>query len=268
MIATIKEMIRRANADGYFDDNAEAKVCQDVVLKAVSESPLNRNVTVKGGVVMRSISNDARRVTQDMDMDFIRYSLDDDSIRRFIRKLDCLEGLHISQTGDITELRQQDYNGKSVHVIISDETGDSIESKIDPGVHKNLYIAQTEYCFDIACYDGSATLLINSKEQMFTEKLRSLLKFGPNSTRYKDIFDMFYLMGMVDNNELLKCLDTFVISDSGMKENDLDAIVNRVAGTFSSKRYIDRLGGSRKNWIGEEVSTVTEGLIDFLKSLV
>lgn len=111
-------------------------------------------------------------------------------------------------------------------------------------------------------------MLINSKEQMFTEKLRSLLKFGSNSTRYKDIFDMFYLMGMVDNNELLKCLDTFVISDSGMKENDLDAIVNRVAGTFSSKRYIDRLGGSRKNWIGEEVSTVTEGLIYFLKSLV
>lgn len=83
MIATIKEMIRRANADGYFDDNAEAKMCQDVVLKAISESPLNRNVTVKGGVVMRSISNDARRATQDMDMDFIRYSLDDDSIRRF-----------------------------------------------------------------------------------------------------------------------------------------------------------------------------------------
>ena len=31
--------------------------------------------------------------------------------------------------------------------------------------------------------------LINSKEQMFTEKLRSILKFGPLSTRYKDIFD-------------------------------------------------------------------------------
>ena len=33
-MATIKEMIRQANADGYVDDNAEAKVCQDVVLKA------------------------------------------------------------------------------------------------------------------------------------------------------------------------------------------------------------------------------------------
>lgn len=135
-MTTIKEIIRQANADGYFDDNAEAKVCQDVVLKAISESTLSRNVTIKGGVVMRSISKDARRATQDMDIDFIRYSLSDDSIRQFIKKLDCLEGIHIRQIGEITELKQQDYHGKRVYVIISDDTGDSIESKIDLGVHK------------------------------------------------------------------------------------------------------------------------------------
>lgn len=264
---TIKEMIQRANADGYIDDNAEAKVCQDIVLKAISKSSLIRNVTIKGGVVMRSISNDARRATQDMDIDFIRYSLSDDSIRQFIEKLDCLEGIHIRQTGEISELRQQDYHGKRVYVVISDDTGDSIESKIDLGVHKNLDIEQEEYCFDIACYDGSATLFINSKEQMFTEKLRSLLKFGSFSTRYKDIFDMFYLADKVDTQKLLQCLDTYVISDPGMKENDMDAVVRRITRIFSSKRYTDKLSNSKKNWIGEEISTVTAGLTEFLKSL-
>ncbi len=109
---TIKDMIKQANADGYVDDNAEAKVCQDVVLKAISESSLSRNVTIKGGVVMRSITNDARRATQDMDIDFIRYSLSDDFIRLFIKKIDCLDGIHIRQTGDITELKQQEYYAK------------------------------------------------------------------------------------------------------------------------------------------------------------
>ena len=264
---TIKDMIQQANAAGYVDDNAEAKVCQDIVLKAISESSLSRNVTIKGGVVMRSISNDARRATQDMDIDFIRYSLSDDSIRLFIEKLDCLDGIHIRQTGDITELKQQDYHGKRVFVAISDDAGDSIESKIDLGVHKNLDIEQEEYCFDIACYDGSATLLINSKEQMFTEKLRSLLKFGPNSTRYKDVFDMYYLSDKVDLRKLSQCLDTFIISDPGMKENDMNAVVRRITRTFSSKRYIDRLLSSKKNWIGEDISGVTEGLIRFVKSL-
>ena len=62
-------------------------------------------------------------------------------------------------------------------------------------------------------------------------------------------------------------LDTFVISDPGMKENDMDAVVRRITRTFSSKRYIDRLTGSKKNWIGEEIPTVTARLIEFLKSL-
>ena len=76
-MATIREMLHQANTDGYLDDNAEAKVCQDIVLKALAESSLCRNATVKGGVVMRSISGNARRATQDIDIDFIRYSLND-----------------------------------------------------------------------------------------------------------------------------------------------------------------------------------------------
>jgi predicted nucleotidyltransferase component of viral defense system len=263
----LRDEVEKIKSEGYSEANAESKLCQDIVLKAIFESGMGKNTTIKGGVVMRSISKDARRATQDMDIDFIRYSLGDDSIRQFIKKLDCLEGIHIRQTGEITELKQQDYHGKRVYVVIFDDTGDFIESKIDLGVHKNLNIEQEEYCFDIACYDGSATLLINSKEQMFTEKLRSLLKFGPNSTRYKDVFDMFYLTDKVDSKKLLQCLNTFVISDPGMKENDMNAVVSRITRTFSSKRYIDRLIDSKKNWIGEEIPSVTARLIEFLKSL-
>ncbi|MCR4651893.1 MAG: nucleotidyl transferase AbiEii/AbiGii toxin family protein [Lachnospiraceae bacterium] len=266
-MTSIKEMIRLANAQGYINDNAEAKVCQDVILKAIAKSPLSNNVTIKGGVVMRSISQNARRATQDIDIDFIRYSLSDDSIRQFIKKLDCLEDIHIHQTGEIYELNQQDYNGKRIYVLISDEFDDSIESKVDLGVHKNLDIAQEEYCFDIACYDGSATLLINSKEQMFTEKLRSLLKFGPYSTRYKDVFDMYYLAPTIDTAKLAQCLDTFIINDPGMKENNMNSIIRRITNTFSSNNYITKLTASNKNWINEEIPTVTSTLIEFLRSL-
>ena len=59
-------------------------------MKALSVSTLSRNVTIKGGVVMRGITGDSRRATQDMDIDFIRYSLSDDSIMTFVEKLNCL----------------------------------------------------------------------------------------------------------------------------------------------------------------------------------
>ena len=36
---------------------------------------MNKNVTIKGGVVMYGLSNDKRRATRDLDLDFIKYSL-------------------------------------------------------------------------------------------------------------------------------------------------------------------------------------------------
>lgn len=80
---------------------------------------------------MRSITGDSRRAKQDMDIDFIRYSISDESVQAFIHALDCLPDIHIEQTGIITELKQQDYHGKRVFVRITDNTGDAIESKID-----------------------------------------------------------------------------------------------------------------------------------------
>ena len=193
---------------GYETDDAKARVCQDIVLKAISKSVLSRNVTIKGGVVMRSITNNIRRATQDMDIDFVRYSLSDESVEKFIAKLNCIEGITITKVGKIEELSQQDYKGKRVNVHIKDIHGNLIESKIDLGVHKHMEIEQEEYCFDIAFDNEGASLLINTREQMFAEKLRSLVTFGTFSTRYKDIYDMYYQCGKMDAQRLLICLNT------------------------------------------------------------
>lgn len=77
----LNEEIERIKASGYNELNAQSKLGQDIILKAISDSGMARNATIKGGVVMRSISGDARRATQDLDLDFIRYS-----IRRFVLK--------------------------------------------------------------------------------------------------------------------------------------------------------------------------------------
>lgn len=112
MMINIQKLIEEANENGYHGDKASAKVCQDIVLKALSIGPLSRNVTIKGGVVMRSKTNNVRRATQDLDIDFIKYSLADESIDAFISKLNCLDGIKISRLGKIEELKQQDYSGK------------------------------------------------------------------------------------------------------------------------------------------------------------
>ena len=76
----LERMVSEYLKDGYSELFAEARVCQDIVLKAIAKSPMNRNVTIKGGVVMRSITGDVRRATRDIDFDFIKYSIEEGSI--------------------------------------------------------------------------------------------------------------------------------------------------------------------------------------------
>ena len=53
----IREMEMTYRKIGLSGPMASARVCQDIILKAIADSPLSRNVTIKGGVVMRSITN-------------------------------------------------------------------------------------------------------------------------------------------------------------------------------------------------------------------
>lgn len=196
----IRDEVAKIMAEGYNEANAEARLCQDIILKAIAESDFCRNVTIKGGVVMRNLSGSARRATQDIDLDFIKYSISDESIYAFVGKLNQVHGISLRIIPPIQELNHQDYNGKRVLVDIEDEQGSHIESKMDIGVHKDLDIKQEEYCFDICFQEDGASLLMNSREQIIAEKIKSLLRFGIRSTRYKDIFDIYYLKESAKKN--------------------------------------------------------------------
>lgn len=252
---------------GYKETDANARLCQDVVLKALAESSLCRNATIKGGTVIQNISKDIRRATQDIDIDFIRYSLSDASIDAFIRKLNCLPNIKIERIGDIVELKQQDYHGKRVNIKICDNTGYSIESKIDLGVHRNIKINQNEYCFDVCLDDEGASLLINSPEQMIAEKLKSLLKFGAFSTRHRDVFDIYYLLDYIELNKLNECFEILIFNDSNMRENCFEDISKRLEKIFSNENYINHLMSSNKNWIEKDVDFVLNRIIEFVKTL-
>ena len=258
--------------DGYAEEGltralAASRVCQDIVLKALAEGPLMHNVTIKGGVVMRSLTKNNRRATSDIDLDFIHYSLDDASIQEFVKKLNCIEGVRIEMTGEIKELKHQDYHGKSIEVVISDDYGNTVKSKIDIGVHKHLEIDQEEYCFDVCMDDEGATLLKNTYEQSFVEKLRSLLKFGANSRRYKDIFDMYYLRTVVLDDNMKKLMDILIYNDDGMFENSIDDVIRRLKGTFKDEQYLKRVSESRQRWMDNEIHEISNGIVEYMQKL-
>lgn len=266
----LEYFIQKYIENGYEEIDAVAKVCQDIILIKISKSGFKEHITIKGGVVMHNISKDKRRATRDMDMDFIKYSLDDHSIREFIDKLNHVDdGIYVDIIGDITRLHHQDYNGKRVNIKLSDEFNHKIDSKLDIGVHKDFDIEQDDYCFDLGVIDQNISLLINSKEQIFVEKLKSLLKFGVRSTRYKDIFDFYYFINYekLDNKKLLRYIDILIFKDDAMEEKTVHDIINRIAFVLNNRRYSNMLSHANHNWLGIPIDKVIRCVLSYFESL-
>ena len=265
----IKDAIISYQNNGYSYADAESKVSQDIVLSLIGESKYNRHITVKGGVVMHNISNNIRRATRDLDIDFIKYSLDDESIIKFITELNHEKNIKIEIIGNIKPLHHQDYDGKRVYIKIIDKYNNVINTKLDIGVHKLFELEQDEYCFDLSLINKKVNLLINSKEQIFTEKLKSLLKLGFRSTRYKDIFDFYYLINKAGLNKkkLINSITTLILNDESMREKSITDIVQRLETTLKSPRYINHLNDPIVNWLDIPIERAITSVLQFLEEL-
>ena len=254
-------------ASGYPSRKADAKIAHDIVLKAIENAGFHDKVTIKGGVVMSEITDAVRRATIDMDFDFLGYPLGDVSIRRFVQRLNRVAGCEIRIDGEIQELRQSEYRGKRVNLVLTDDAGRSIRTKVDIGVHGNKSIEQVDFRFKVISDDAGVVLLVNPKEQIFVEKLKSLLRLGVVSTRYKDVYDLFYLCSRVDINMLGDCLRMYIFEDGAMLENDVRDIERRLGRIFSSKTFLKRMANPDYAWLDEPVETVVETLQEFFKGL-
>lgn len=266
----LESLIKKYIENGYKYIDAESQVSQDIILSKISNSKYREHITIKGGVVMHSISNNIRRATRDLDLDFIKYSLDDTSIINFLNNLNAPnDKIKIELNGKITKLHQQDYEGKRVYINIIDNYGNSIKTKLDIGVHKLFNLEQDNYCFDFNVLNKKANLLINSKEQIFVEKLKSLLKFGVRSTRYKDLFDFYYLITEcdLDKGKLYMCIAEIIYNNESMRENNISDIINRLQVTFSSKVFKRNLNNPMYNWLDVPIDEAIDVVLNYVKEL-
>ena len=215
-----------------------------------------------------AISKDRRRATQDLDIDFIRYSLDDTAICTFIEKLNDKD-IKLKIVSPIKKLHHQDYDGKRVFIEISDNFGNEFSTKIDIGVHKDIDIEQDEICFDLGTNASNVTLLANSKEQICVEKIKSLLKFGITSTRYKDVFDIYYLINVnnFNKNRFLKYMDKLIFKDNLVDENNMIEVKESLVLTLSNNRFKSMINIAKNNWLELSIEDVITSILEFISSL-
>lgn len=266
----LQELIGKYVNNGYKDEDASAKVCQDLILTSISNSKYSQNITIKGGVVMHNLSNDMRRATRDLDLDFIKYSLEDNSIKTFINELDkSFKDINIEIVDNIIPLHHQDYNGKRVFLRIKDNFKNQIDTKLDIGVHKLFELEQELYMFDFNIINLGANLLINSPDQIFVEKMKSLLKFNIRSTRYKDIFDFYYLIdkNLLNKEKLEKCLKVIIYNDESLNISSIEDLIKQFKKITDSRLYRNNLTNPKYNWLDKNIDEVINTIQNFLESL-
>lgn len=266
----LEDIVRHNIENGYELIDARSKVAQDIILSKISKSKFKNNITIKGGVVMHSISNSVRRATRDLNLDFIKYSLKDKSIIDFIDKLNSVgDNITVKIIGKIEELHHQDYSGKRVYIKISDVNNYEIDTKLDIGAHKLFELEQDDYYFNLDAMEDGVSLLINSPEQIFTEKLKSLLKLGFRSTRYKDLFDFYYLINYdkLDRKKLLKSFQVIIFDDNTMFEETLKNIYSRLNSIFKSNAYKRNLTNPKNNWLDIPINDAIEKVLNYIEEL-
>lgn len=262
-----EEIRERLLAMGYSDDTADAKIAHDIVLKAVRDAGFHDNLTVKGGVVMSGLTDVVRRATMDMDVDFLHYSLSNESIRRFVSRINRAAPCKIGIRGKIVELKQQEYKGKRIYLVLADEAKREIETKIDIGVHTREDVRQGDFGFRSVTDGETIMLLVNSKEQIFVEKLKSLLRFGSASTRFKDVYDMCYLSSRVDKNVLRDYVRLYVLLDQKMRERDVEGVCRRLRRVFADKDYMSALADPTYAWMDVKPEIAAQTIVDCIASL-
>ena len=260
-------LIDRLVAIGYSDETAEAKIAHDIVLMAVRDSGFHDNLTVKGGVVMSAITDIARRATMDMDVDFLRYPLTNEGIRKFVSGLGRVAPCRIRIEGGIETLHQQEYKGKRVRLTLTDEAGATIETKVDIGVHARVGIEQSDRTFRVVVDDGEVSLLANPNEQIFVEKLKSLLRFGSASTRFKDVFDLYYLAERTERDVVRKMLKESILDDVRMRENAIADVVARLSRVFGNRAFMRSLSKPANAWLDLSAEEVASAILAFISSL-
>lgn len=261
------ELHDRLVARGYSDDTADAKIAHDIVLKAVRDSGFHENLTIKGGVVMSGITDVVRRATMDMDLDFMHYPLTNVAIRRFVAGLNRVAPCKIRIRDGIQDLLQQEYKGKRLYLHLEDAGGYRIDTKLDIGVHTHAEVMQANFSFKVVTDDSTVLLFVNSVEQIFVEKLKSLLRLGSISTRYKDIFDLCYLTDRASKLIVGDFLTLYVFGDKKMRERRMADIVRRLQRIFSSKQFMIGLERPSHAWLAVSPTDATGKILDYISSL-
>lgn len=263
----VRDLLLKYSKQNYNKIDSYNLAAEEIILSKICNSPLCDHVTLKGGIVMFMLTEKQRSVTKDIDFDFISFPLTESAIKSFVDSLNNNgDDFIISIGGLFVELKHEDYQGIRVPLLISDTNGDKLSIKIDIGVHTNKEIPQQK--IEILKPYSRRPLFLNANppEQIVAEKLVALARIGERTTRYKDIYDVYFLLAnSMVNNLLFKEIINIILENS-RKNHRLSILEfkNIIHSVLENKRFEQNFRKAKNKWIKEDYQTMKEFILNFI----
>ena len=89
------------------------------------------------------------------------------------------------------------------------------------------------------------------------------MKFGITSTRFKDIFDFYYLIynENLDKDKLIKYIDILIFKDGNMREHTMEDISKRLSSILNNSRFQSRINTANNNWLEIPIQNVIDNAL-------
>ena len=87
------------------------------------------------------------------------------------------------------------------------------------------------------------------------------------SSRYKDVYDMYYLIGKMSRRRLGRYFRLYIYQDKKMRERDAASIVVRLASVFGDAVFKRQLRNKKFAWLDVSPSVATKAILDFIPTV-
>lgn len=266
---SLKFLYSRIKKPEYTKEQAESKVCQEIfIMKLGSSKLMSKKVAFKGGLIIDSLARGERGYTKDIDFDFIKFPLSNEGLESFINDLNQVD-VYKNVTIKIEreeELRHKNYKGKRLTLSFSDDTN-IFNLMVDVGIYLPIIKKNIFHNYEIA-FGGTTKILVNPIERMLAEKLSTFAIYGTDNTRFKDLFDAYYIVNnfKFDKTLVRKMLNIMLVSKSHYFKK-IDYAINEIKQALNDKKFIGELSKSNRNWTGGSVQETINCILAFLETI-
>ena len=99
--------------------------------------------------------------------------------------------------------------------------------------------------------------------------MKSLLRFRITSTRYKDVFDFYYLINdkYFNKEKCLAYINELILKDKSISIDNITSLYKVLSQTLNNKQFKNMLKKANNNWLGLPVNDVSNNILNFIESL-